>query len=104
MENIKPDMTDARARALLRLSIRDACKGFQSVDDPEDAEAMITLEDLQADILKQLESTISEEEKGLVNFDFLKEELRRNKLVETLFKTEEGIREVWLLKKKPETY
>ena len=88
--------------ALLRLAIRDACYGYETAANAEEAEAMITLEDMRTNILQQLERTHKEKEKEFVTPEFIKTELKRNNLVETLFTTADGTKEIWFLKKKPE--
>jgi hypothetical protein len=85
--------------SLLKLAIRDTCNDFIPVNSIEEADTIITLENLQKNILIQLGRTLNDSEKKAVTLNMLKSELTKNNLFSTEINTDDGMMEVWLVKK-----
>jgi hypothetical protein len=92
-------MINTKHQSLLHLAIRDVCSEYTAAETFEEADAVITLEELQANILEQLNLFLNEKQKEFVTVNFLKSELNNNNLPGTFISTQEGTLEVWLIKK-----
>jgi hypothetical protein len=87
------------SNVLLHLAIKDACSGYKTAATWDEADSIVTVDQLRENILEQLEKRISEREKEYITTEFLKSELRKNNLKETSLLTEDGRQEVWFLKR-----
>jgi hypothetical protein len=86
--------------SLLQLAIRDVCIDFRSVTTLEEAESVITLEELQCNILSQLDLKLNHKEKEAITLNLLRSELLKNNLFSTQIINEDELIEVWLVKSK----
>jgi predicted nucleic acid-binding protein len=92
-------MINTKHQSLLQLAIEDVCSEYVSAETFEEADAVITLKELQEDISRQLNSILNEKQREFITVNFLKSELNSNNLPGTLISTQEGTIEVWLTKK-----
>jgi hypothetical protein len=98
---LKEEQDDATvAVSLLRSVLKDACCNFTSVNLCEEADAIITPEEIQDVILHQLQFKLNQDQKAFITLNLIKAELIKNNMFSTSLYTDKGHIEVWLLKEK----
>jgi hypothetical protein len=84
------------ALALLHHVIKDTCAEYCSVSSIEEADTVITLEELHNFLLELLRNKINEKEKYTITLNLLRSELNNNQFFSTL----SDAKEVWFIKRK----
>ena len=93
------NLSHSGPHVLLHLAIKDVCAGFQTAASWEEADSIVTVDQLKENILEQLDRRLDEKGKQFITPEFIKSELRKNNLKETSLLTEDGKQEVWFLKR-----
>jgi len=65
------------SNVLLHLAIKDACSGYKTAATWDEADSIVTVDQLRENILEQLEKRISEREKEYITTEFVKSELKK---------------------------